>query len=239
MTGGLSRDGEPGLLMLLSTIAGLVDVIGFLQLGHVFTAHITGNLVLLLADAVGAGSPSLAQLLSIPVFAVAVAAAYLIARRSGPSRGRGELLVAQALLLFLALTLALQPRGHPRSPLLLTAMAAVAAMAFQNAFIRLSLHASWTTSVTTGNVATAILALVGLLRPVPWTREKSLRELRATVPLILGFTTGCLIGATCASRLGSWAWSIPAALSVVAVATGTRAPERRHSGRSPLQRTEM
>jgi hypothetical protein len=36
-------------------------VIGFLELGHVFTAHITGNLVLLLSGAVGAGSAPLAQ----------------------------------------------------------------------------------------------------------------------------------------------------------------------------------
>jgi uncharacterized membrane protein YoaK (UPF0700 family) len=210
--------------VLLSIIAGLVDVIGFLRLGHVFTAHITGNLVLLLAGAAGGPAPRLAQLLAIPVFAVAVAAAYLIARHSGASRGRGELLVAQALLLFLVLALALQQRGHPPSVVILTAMGAVAAMAFQNAFIRVSLHASWTTSVMTGNVATSVLALLGLLRPVPWTREESLQKLRATVPLVFGFMVGCFIGAIGASRLGPWAWSIPAVLSAVAAATGARAP---------------
>jgi len=75
MSGGPLENTDPGLLLLLSTIAGLVDVVGFLELGHVFTAHITGNLVLLLAGSLGAGSPTLAQLLSIPVFAVAVGAA--------------------------------------------------------------------------------------------------------------------------------------------------------------------
>src|SRR5262249_28263341 len=164
---------EVRLLMLLSSIAGLVDVIGFLRLGHVFTAHITGNLVLLLADATGAASPDLAQLFSIPVFAVAVAAACLIARRSGPLLCRGMLLVGQALLLLLVLTLALQ---RPRPSLVLAAaMAAVAAMSFQNAFIQVSLHASWSTSVMTGNVVTAIASLVALLASPSGTREEPLQ----------------------------------------------------------------
>src|SRR5262245_11171579 len=217
VTCGRSTDGGPCLLALLSTIAGLVDVIGFLGLGHVFTAHITGNLVLLLAGAVGAGSPSLAQLLSIPVFASAVAAAYLIARRSGPTRGRGVLLVVQALLLVLVLTLALRQAGHPQLVVVVTAMLAVAAMAFQNAFIRVSLHEDWNTSVMTSNVVTSVVALVGLFRPHPWTREESRQKLRTSAPLVLGFMAGCLIGATSASRLGPWAWGIPAALSLVVV----------------------
>jgi uncharacterized membrane protein YoaK (UPF0700 family) len=220
MKSRLGRENVLGLLALLSTIAGLVDVIGFLRLGHVFTAHITGNLVLLLAGALGAGPAPLAQFLSIPVFAVAVAAAYLVARRSGPCPGR-ELLIAQAVLLFLVLVLALKEREEGPSLVVVTAMTAVAAVAFQNAFIRASLHEDWVTSVMTGNVATAIVALVGLLRPGPWTREESLRKLRTTAPLVLGFMAGCLTGATSASMLGAWAWSLPAGLSVVAVATWT------------------
>ena len=62
------------LLFILSVLAGLVDVIGFLRLDHLFTAHITGNLVVMADQVANGGPPHVAQLLSIPVFAAAVVA---------------------------------------------------------------------------------------------------------------------------------------------------------------------
>jgi hypothetical protein len=41
---------------LLSVIAGMVDLIGILTLGNIFTAHITGNLVVFAAVLVRGGS---------------------------------------------------------------------------------------------------------------------------------------------------------------------------------------
>ncbi|HXA37903.1 MAG TPA: DUF1275 family protein, partial [Phenylobacterium sp.] len=46
---------------LLAVIAGMVDLTGFLTLGNVFTAHVTGNLVVLAAVAVRGGPLNLAQ----------------------------------------------------------------------------------------------------------------------------------------------------------------------------------
>src|SRR5579862_479084 len=67
---------------LLSAIAGMVDVIGFLSLG-LFTAHVTGNLVVIAALLVRGGPPKTAQVLAVPVFMAAVAAVWLIAKASG------------------------------------------------------------------------------------------------------------------------------------------------------------
>ena len=73
-----SVDSSPGIMLLpfvLGFVAGSVDVIGFLGLDGLFTAHITGNLVLLAAHIVTGGVAGLAPMLSIPVFMVALALA--------------------------------------------------------------------------------------------------------------------------------------------------------------------
>src|SRR5262244_1317940 len=78
----MSSRSERWLPTLLSVIAGMVDVIGFLSLG-IFTAHVTGNIVVIGALVVRHGRVNLAQILAIPVFIVAVAATWLIAKASG------------------------------------------------------------------------------------------------------------------------------------------------------------
>ena len=56
----LSVDSSLGAKLLptvLSLVAGSVDVIGFLGLGGLFTAHIAGNLVILAAQIAAAAAP--------------------------------------------------------------------------------------------------------------------------------------------------------------------------------------
>src|SRR5499433_93499 len=92
---------EARLPPLLSVIAGMVDLTGFFTLGHIFTAHVTGNLVVAAADAVRGGPLHLAQALAIPVFMLALAGVWLIAQashRQGPMLVRPLLLVQFVLL---------------------------------------------------------------------------------------------------------------------------------------------
>ena len=69
------------LPFVLSLIAGSVDVIGFLRLDGLFTAHITGNLVVLAAHIVARSDASVSLVISVPVFVVALAATRLLAAR--------------------------------------------------------------------------------------------------------------------------------------------------------------
>src|SRR5439155_18666165 len=62
---------------VLSTTAGAMDVIGFLALGGLFTAHITGNAVVLAAHYVVGGFSEVGPLLSVPAFVAVLRAVTL------------------------------------------------------------------------------------------------------------------------------------------------------------------
>jgi uncharacterized membrane protein YoaK (UPF0700 family) len=78
---------QPGRLLLatllvLTMVSGLVDAVSYLGLGHVFTANMTGNVVLLGFAAAGAsGFSAPACLTSLGSFLVGAAAAGRIARQ--------------------------------------------------------------------------------------------------------------------------------------------------------------
>jgi|SRR5689334_13685887 len=76
----------PLLPAVLSTTAGAVDVIGFLALGGLFTAHITGNLVVLAAHYITGGFAKVGPLAAVPVFILVLGAVTVAAVSSGPSR---------------------------------------------------------------------------------------------------------------------------------------------------------
>ncbi|HUM12295.1 MAG TPA: YoaK family protein [Myxococcaceae bacterium] len=216
--------GERILLPLLSLVAGMVDVTGFLTLGHVFTAHITGNLALLAASVVEGAALPTGQLLSIPAFAGGLAIAYLLVRGVDAAHGGSRLLEGQALLLFGALGLMLSSQGTAQRALLPATILTVAAMALQNVFVRVSLRASLSTSVMTTNIVVSVIALVALLCTGPWSREEARQRLKPTLPVVGGFLSGCLLGGVGVSRFGPGAWAVPALLSLVTVFVGRRAP---------------
>src|SRR5262245_52112557 len=136
---------------LLSTVAGMVDVIGFLDL-KLFTAHVTGNLVVIAALLVRGGPPNLAQILAVPVFILAVAGVWMIAKRlnkRGPALTK-PLLLVQFLLLVCVLIVAVvyHPAADPHGLMAgVTAMIAVSAMACQFALLRLTVPGAPSTAV--------------------------------------------------------------------------------------------
>jgi len=213
---------EQRLPMLLSVIAGMVDVTGFLTLGNIFTAHITGNIVAL-AAALGRGGPlNVTQALAIPMFMIAVAASWLLARVSG-RRGADLarlLLWAQCLLLVGVLTMCVltNPSTHPHGVEAgVAVMIAVSAMACQYTLFRIALPDAVSTAVMTGNLTNTVLSLVDAVSSTKVLMEHSAGTLRQSVPILVGFVVGCGVGAASVSVLGEWAWSLPCVLAGAAV----------------------
>ena len=221
---------EKQLPTLLSVIAGMVDLTSFLTLGNLFTAHITGNLVVIGALLVRHGRINPAQILAIPVFILAVAGVWLLARISG-KRGPGllrPLLLVQFLLLTCVLIFSLitKPSTNPHGLMAsIAAMMAVSAMACQFTLLRLALPVAPSTAVMTGNLTNAVLSLVDTI-----SRKQSLlagdaERLRQSLHLLIGFFGGCVVAAAAVSPLGDWVWSFPVVLAGLAVALVPRIRE--------------
>jgi uncharacterized membrane protein YoaK (UPF0700 family) len=200
----------------------MVDVIGFVTL-KLFTAHITGNLVVIAALVVRGGPPNIAQILALPVFMVGVAAVWLMAkvsRRRGPALAR-PLLTLQFLLLvgLLIYSVIYDPATNPRGiSASIAAMIAVSAMACQFALLRLVLPVAPSTAVMTGNLTNTVLSLLDTLSTSEPLTQGAKERLRKTVQLLVGFCAGCIAGAAAVSSLGNWAWVLPVVLAGVAVA---------------------
>jgi uncharacterized membrane protein YoaK (UPF0700 family) len=216
---------EDRLPPLLSIIAGMVDLTGFFTLGNIFTAHVTGNLVLAAAAAVRGGPLNPAQILAIPVFMLALAAVWLIAWAcSRTTSGLVRLLLWVQCLLLTAVFIfcvVTKPSTDPHGLMAgIAAMIAVSAMACQYALFRLALPGAVSTAVMTGNLANSILSLMDLLPNRHHLMNADRQRLIRSLCLLGGFLFGCLVAAAAVSWLADWAWSLPAVLAVAAIAVG-------------------
>src|SRR5262245_48074699 len=88
--------GRESMLLALTFSAGSVDAISYLGLGHVFTAMMTGNTVLLgLALAQGESLAALRSIIALLGFAIGVfAGAIIVERESEPAEWPAAVTVA-------------------------------------------------------------------------------------------------------------------------------------------------
>jgi uncharacterized membrane protein YoaK (UPF0700 family) len=217
------------LPFVLSVIAGSTDIIGFLGLNGLFTAHITGNIVVLTAHIVAGDPAIISYILSVPVFMLVLFLTRLAA--GGLERTRvvstlPPLLLLQLLSLtaFLVLCVTRGPWTDANAILAIIAgMFGVAAMAIQNALVQISLRNTPTTAVMTTNVTHFMLDLGELLvgRDQAAIGKARIRVIH-TLPVIFGFTIGCGLGATCEAAAGLWSLALPTGLALLAFAMGFR-----------------
>lgn len=180
-------------LLVLTFTTGLIDAVSYLALGHVFTANMTGNIVLLgFGIARSGGLPVVAPVISLVSFLLGAAGGGVLVKRMAE---RHPSLVARALgIEVLLLALATVAGGvasvHPGSATAYVLIALMAsAMGVRNATMRRIAVPDLTTTVLT-------MTLTGLAAdspPAGGSGRGSTRKVAAVVAMLLGALSGALL----------------------------------------------
>src|SRR5438445_9056297 len=180
-------------LLVLTFTTGLVDAVSYLGLGRVFTANLTGNVVLLGFGIAGAGGlPVLAPVLSLVSFLLGAGIGGELVKRM---QHRHPALVARALGIEVSLiaaaavlVAATTVRPDDASAYLVIALMA-SAMGVRNAAVRRIAVPDLTTTVLT-------MSLTGLAAESPFvggSGKDSIRRLSAVLVMLAGALAGALL----------------------------------------------
>lgn len=215
------------VLIALSFIAGFADTATFIHLFGLFSAHVTGNFVLL-AAAIGKGvrENDILKLLSFPVFVLAAAAATVVHDRFQGEKheatldkwlafAAGGLLVLGGLL---ALVLARKSEANDISLAdAVAGMLSVAAMGIQNAIHRFAVALGPPTTVMTGTVTQLTVTAT---RKLISRKPSGKAAVQAAAPMALlwlavAFAAGCLVSAPLTLIFGLTSLLVPGVLLIV------------------------
>jgi uncharacterized membrane protein YoaK (UPF0700 family) len=202
--------------MCLSGLAGYVDTLGFVALFGLFTAHVTGNFVLIGSEL---ARPShgvlLIKFLAFPAFIAGVVIARLLTvaleRRGRPSAA--YVMTAQWLLLagFMVAGVMASPITGTDTPWALAAgMLGAASMGIHNASSKLQFPQLTPTTVMTGNVTQLVIDLVDIARgdAAPAVRARC----RKFFWPVVTFGAGAIGGAFAYVQYGFWGLLLPLAV---------------------------
>ncbi|MFM0204523.1 YoaK family protein [Paraburkholderia fungorum] len=203
--------------ILLSATAGYVDTLSFFALFGLFTAHVTGNFVLIGGGVAGYGQGIFLKLMAFPAFILGVALSSFIIRGRNPEtpmRGACMLYAVQALLLlaFCFAGVKLGPRFNPENwAVVVCGMIGATAMGVQNAHSRLVARPGVPNTVMTGNVTQVILDTLDLCSPRVTADTKVAARTRVArmLPAIAAFGLGAITGALAYRNFGFWALLVP------------------------------
>lgn len=207
---------------MLAFIAGFIDTAGFVTLFGLFTAHVTGNIVIAAADMVHRGGAGAGTALSmIPVFVVAVALSTLlldVVRARWPQRALGIMIGIETLLLgcFFVAALCFDPRGSSPDglPVVVVGSIGVLAMGLQNALAREVPVISYIpTTMITGNLTQMTIAAMRWLRAgrhdAHAPRGDAVEQLKLLAPTFLAFVFGAAVAAAGVATVGYWSFAVP------------------------------
>jgi uncharacterized membrane protein YoaK (UPF0700 family) len=197
-------------------LAGYVDTLGFSALFGLFTAHVTGNFVLIAVALADPGqTPTLLKLLAFPAFILGVAAARLLVasceRRGKPAVKPTYVLQLVLLIGFMVCGMLAEPVGRSAGTLAMAAgLFGAAAMGAHSAASKLLLSHLAPTSMMTGNVTQLVIDTVDRLRGAADAAAKA-RCAKFFFP-VLAFALGCGAAAFAYIAVGFVALAVPVAI---------------------------
>lgn len=211
----------------LSFIAAFVDACGYIGLFQIFSAHITGNFVVIGSQLVHRQGDVVIKIAALPTFVAGVALAYLMARLVGGRAGHmvSLALFGEAALLSLAALLAVAaPAGASDiDPYMAgAALTLVLAMGLQNGMQRIGLAGLPPTTVMTSNVTQAAVDTLVLVfnrkgsevDAAGLSVAQSRERLKRLAPHVIGFGLGATAGAIGIGWLGFYSLFLAALFCV-------------------------
>ncbi len=208
---------------LMAAIAGFTDVLGFISLDKLFTAHITGNIVVAIAELINHTPGVAAKIISLPLFLlIAILITAWIEACGQTKKLLAFLFLMESFLLlgFLGAGLTLIPVSPAASwPYIGTALLPVAAMAIHNTLLRTYMRGFPPCTVMTGNLTQLIVDIVGyswgFRESYPLEkRSQNLEGIRCIGNVFIAFLLGGAFAAIGYVLTGFWILVLP--ISVLA-----------------------
>jgi len=208
--------------IVLSWVAGYIDTAGFLNLNGLFTAHVTGNLIVAGAEIAGAGGEAVwVRLAVIPVFMAAIILTTVISRTRQPRLSSFLCFEAATLFVFAIISITMIP--HNPQPISTVAMftagaAGVFSMGVQNALMREVFGNLAPTTVMTGNLTQFTIDSAWLIlisgRQKDQVTDKQIQEVKQRInkfsSALISFVIGAAFGAFFTKMIGFWSVFLPA-----------------------------
>jgi len=225
---------ETSIAMVLATITGYVDAVGYTRLFGVFPANQSGNVVLF---GIALGDPDWGHAwrpaLAMAAFVAGVAVGVAAGRRLRPRRRMASLVAVEAVGLAVVAVLAgdlagrTAPFGGGREVVMLGVAALV--MGLQTDVIRTAARVSVSTTFLTGTLV-RVADEVGGTQPRDLARSAEHRRVLAVLgAVVVMYIAGAAVGTAVADGWGGALW-VPAAGAAVLAVWLTVAPGRAAPG---------
>lgn len=213
----------PSSFFMMAAIAGFVDVIGFVGVDKLFTAHITGNIVVAISNLIHHEPGVASKLIALPLFIVIAALVTGFIEAYGQAKKFLSMwLFFEAVFLasFMFAAILIFPQTAVNSlSYISSAMLAICSMAIHNTLLRTYMTRSPPCTVMTGNLTQLIVDIVSCTRG--WrkaysveSRSKARQGVKRHGNVFIGFLVGGVVAAVGYTLFSFWVLWIPILLLI-------------------------